>query len=184
MSGGGSSQPSVRSDKITWTDGISPKRSPNLLQLVQLLDAIILTANRVPSNGELGKYRINGRTRIMVACYPGGGSHYVKHVDNPNKDGRVVTAIYYLNKDWESKDGGVLNIYPQVKSGFVAKVEPLFDRVVFFWSDSRNPHEVTPSHKPRFAVTVWYLDELEKKAYTTRKAQTSNTDIEKSLPRK
>ena len=22
--------------------------------------------------------RINGRTRIMVACYPGGGSHYGK----------------------------------------------------------------------------------------------------------
>ena len=26
--------------------------------------------------------RINGRTRIMVACYPGGGSHYgIKLID-------------------------------------------------------------------------------------------------------
>ena len=45
----------------------------------------------------------------MVACYPGLGSHYVMHVDNPNKDGRVITAIYYLNMNWNSEtDGGIL----------------------------------------------------------------------------
>lgn len=173
MTQSGVKTPSIRNDKITWTDGITPCNSPALRSLIQLVDKIVLRANKVSNNGDLGKYRISGRTRVMVACYPGGGSHYVRHVDNPNRDGRVITAIYYLNQNWNPEtDGGSLQIYPQINNGSVIKINPQFDRLVLFWSDSRNPHEVLPSNRPRYAVTVWYLDETEKTDYEQKRSQT------------
>ena len=99
-----SSEKSIRSDKITWTDGVNPP-CPNLKYLITTLDTIVITANKSQNNGDLSNYQISGRTKAMVACYPGEGTHYVKHVDNPNKDGRCITAIYYLNRDWHTEVG-------------------------------------------------------------------------------
>lgn len=124
--------------------------------------------------------------QAMVACYPGNGAGYVRHVDNPNGDGRCITCIYYLNKNWDvkvhlgdtsiwqsicicyictrnnlrsalcalyeclQKQGGMLQIYPEGKN-VVASIEPLFDRLLIFWSDRRNPHEVKPAYSTRWA---------------------------------
>jgi len=164
-----STEKSIRSDKITWTDGDSPP-CPNLKYLMNTLDSIVKTANQTPNNGILSNYSINSRTKAMVACYPGEGTHYVKHVDNPNKDGRCITAIYYLNRDWKpEKDGGALKIYSACVEGVVAQVDPIFDRIIFFWSDRRNPHEVLPAFRERYAITVWYMDEKEKRDYEEKK---------------
>jgi len=77
----------------------------------------------------------------MVACYPGQGSHYVKHVDNPNRDGRCITVIYYLNPDWRPEtDGGALKIYSTCVEGVVAEVDPFFDR---------NFHNISNKECPR-----------------------------------
>ncbi|XP_065339423.1 prolyl hydroxylase EGLN3 isoform X1 [Cloeon dipterum] len=151
----------IRSDEITWIDGKEPSCSA-IGHLISRVDAVILKANQMSTSGKLSRHTITGRTKAMVACYPGHGTGYVKHVDNPNRDGRIITAIYYLNKDWNIKDdGGLLRIFPDW-SDHVADIEPVFDRILFFWSDRRNPHEVQPAFRTRYAITLWYFDAVER----------------------
>ncbi|XP_048844107.1 egl nine homolog 1-like [Brienomyrus brachyistius] len=146
----------IRGDKITWIEGKEPG-CENISFLMSCMDDVVRHCN-----GKLESYKINGRTKAMVACYPGNGAGYVRHVDNPNGDGRCVTCIYYLNKDWDSREhGGLLRIFPEGKSSF-ADIDPKFDRLLLFWSDRRNPHEVQPSYATRYAITVWYFDAEER----------------------
>ncbi|CAH1261379.1 EGLN1 [Branchiostoma lanceolatum] len=146
----------IRGDIITWVEG-KEANCRRIGHLVSRMDTIIMKCN-----SKLGKCKINGRTKAMVACYPGGGSRYIRHVDNPNGDGRCVTCIYYLNKNWDvRKNGGLLRIFPQGRDE-VADIEPRFNRLLFFWSDRRNPHEVQEAFATRYAITVWYFDAEER----------------------
>ncbi|XP_034964344.1 egl nine homolog 1 [Zootoca vivipara] len=164
----------IRGDKITWVEGKEPG-CMTIGKLMNSMDDLIRHCN-----GKLGNYKINGRTKAMVACYPGNGTGYVRHVDNPNGDGRCVTCIYYLNKDWDAKvSGGILRIFPEGKAQF-ADIEPKFDRLLFFWSDRRNPHEVQPAFATRYAITVWYFD-ADERARAKVKYLTGEKGVETEL---
>lgn len=168
----------IRGDQITWVEGKEPGCTA-IGHLMSAMDDLIRHCGT-----KLGNFRINGRTKAMVACYPGKGTGYVRHVDNPNGDGRCVTCIYYLNKNWDAKEnGGVLRIFPEGKSQF-ADIEPKFDRLLFFWSDRRNPHEVQPAFATRYAITVWYFDADEraraKEKYLTTGEKSVRMDLNKS----
>ncbi|XP_078062405.1 egl nine homolog 1-like [Mustelus asterias] len=93
----GDSSRDIRGDQITWVDG-KESGCTQIGLLMNRMDDLIRQCN-----GKLGNYNINGRTKAMVACYPGNGTGYVRHVDNPNGDGRCVTCIYYLNKNWDTQ---------------------------------------------------------------------------------
>ncbi|KAM6973119.1 prolyl hydroxylase EGLN3 [Aplochiton taeniatus] len=173
----GISKRKIRGDKIAWVSGVE-SGCEAISFLLTLIDKLISLCM-----GRLGKSIIRERSKAMVACYPGNGAGYVKHVDNPNSDGRCVTCIYYLNKNWNTKEhGGILRIFPMGKS-YVADIEPLFDRLLFFWSDRRNPHEVQPSYSTRYAITVWYFDS-EERAEAKRRFRnlTATTQQERSTP--
>lgn len=148
----------IRNDRVIWVDGCE-EGCEEINNLIQTLCSVVTNSSRLSlySNNGLDKVVITKRTKAHVACYPGNGTRYIKHVDNPNGDGRVITAIYYLNKSWDTtRDGGLLRMFPAGVEK-VANIEPLFDRVIFFWSDRRNPHEVLPAFRDRFAITVWYI---------------------------
>ncbi|XP_018420658.1 PREDICTED: egl nine homolog 3 [Nanorana parkeri] len=154
----GVSKQHLRGDKITWIAG-TEEGCEAIGLVLSVIDRLVVLCG-----SHLGQYYVKERSKAMVACYPGNGTGYVRHVDNPTQDGRCITCIYYLNKNWDAKvHGGILRIFPDGGSD-VADVEPLFDRLVFFWSDRRNPHEVQPSYATRYALTVWYFDAKERAA--------------------
>ncbi|GBO14115.1 Egl nine 1 [Araneus ventricosus] len=152
------SKENIRSDVTTWVNGTEPECT-YIGNLMRKLDVVVTTCNKLKNNGVLSQYRLHRRTKAMIACYPGDGTYYKKHIDNPHKDGRCITCIYYLNKNWDAKEhGGLLRMFPVANNTQVANIEPIFDRMIFFWSDKRNPHEVLPAYQTRFAITVWYFD--------------------------
>ena len=90
----------IRGDQIIWVEGNEPICT-NIGFLVRILDSIVTKCNTTMSAGEFLKYNINRRTKAMIACYPGNYTKYVRHIDNPNSDGRCITSIYYLNKEYD-----------------------------------------------------------------------------------
>lgn len=158
----------IRSDQIYWFDGIDPRASDaaTVRLLVSMIDSVIQHFK-----GRLPPYDISGRSRAMIAIYPGNGTRYVKHVDNPVRDGRCITTIYYCNEDWDiAKHGGTLRLYPE-SSMIPMDIDPKADRLVLFWSDRRNPHEVMPVFRPRFAITIWYMDREERRKAIEKQAE-------------
>lgn len=53
----------IRGDQITWIDG-KESSCHKIGKLISKVDAIIMRANRMPENGKMGNYTINGRTKV------------------------------------------------------------------------------------------------------------------------
>jgi len=60
-----------------------------------------------------------------------------------------ITGLFLLVLLFQ-EHGGLLRIFPEGKAQF-ADIEPRFDRLLLFWSDRRNPHEVQPAFATRSA---------------------------------
>lgn len=89
---------------------------------------------------------------VKVQHSAGNGACFPMHFDTYGSDGKCVTAVLYLNEEWQEGDGGEIVLYPFPKERVV--VQPRFGQLVLF-SSQQMLHRVLPANKPRFALTTW-----------------------------
>mmetsp|Transcript_52136 Transcript_52136/g.86466 ORF Transcript_52136/g.86466 Transcript_52136/m.86466 type:complete len:360 (+) Transcript_52136:108-1187(+) len=159
----------TRGDLMKWVSCEAGEQPAALYKLLSAIDRLVGALScEMLLHEDLGDGKLLVRHEMQVTCYPANGAKYVRHVDDALKHrGRRLTCIYYANEGWTQADGGVLRIH----TGRAPRdIEPLDRRLVLFWSDSRCPHEVLPTYKERFAVSVWISDAAALAEAATREA--------------
>ncbi|MFW2045411.1 2OG-Fe(II) oxygenase [Acinetobacter variabilis] len=130
----------IRSDHILWLQPefqISHRHIQTLQQFSQILNrAFYLGIKDVEAH---------------FACY-NAGEFYALHRDNPQgKNGRMISAVYYLHDDWQDNWGGELHL--QDKNDQWHIIQPKPNRIAIFQSDLL--HEVLLSKQQRLSITAW-----------------------------
>lgn len=137
------------------------------------------------SSPQLSNQAFNAKLAVTQA----GGSTYPLHIDNPQglavNDTRKLTAIMYLNPDYQHNEGGELRVH--LRHNEIRDLTPVGGRLLVFWSDEI-PHEVLPTspdadpedeEKDRYALTVWIpTDAPESQIHSTNsKFRTLREDV-------
>ncbi len=130
----------IRSDHILWIN----ENLEYAQQHIQALNALAQEFNRAFYSGIQD-------VEAHFACY-NAGEYYALHRDNPQgKNGRVISAVYYLHEDWQADWGGELRL--QDKNDQWQIVQPKPNRIALFQSDLL--HEVLKAKHQRLSITAW-----------------------------
>jgi SM-20-related protein len=134
----------IRSDKTLWLEDSDPIDS----EFLQQMDSFRLAINQRIFLG-LFDYECH------YAIYP-KGAFYKKHLDAfKGKSNRVLSTVFYLNKDWQADNGGELLIYKPESNDVLETVQPNLGRLVIFLSE-QFPHEVLPAKQQRYSIAGWF----------------------------
>lgn len=135
----------VRRDRTRWLDGSSLAQC----RLLEELEALRLLINRELF---LGLFDFESHFAIYDP-----GAFYRRHLDAFNGENpRVVSAVLYLNEDWQDGDGGALRIWPAPRATTATlDVVPRGGTLVCFLSE-RIPHEVLAAHRERVSIAGWF----------------------------
>jgi SM-20-related protein len=120
--------------------------SPACDQYLALMDGLRQGLNRELYLG-LDDYECH------FAWYP-PGAFYQKHLDRfRDDDRRAVSAVFYLNPDWQAEQGGALRLY--LADETTRDVQPQAGSLLVFLSADL-PHEVLPASRERLSLTGWF----------------------------
>lgn len=133
----------IRGDRIQW---LEQGQAPCTDAYLALMDQLRLSLNQAFFLG-LEDFECH------FALYP-VGSFYQTHLDRfRDDDRRTVTAVLYLNADWQPEHGGVMRLY--LPEGQAQDIAPLAGNLAVFISADM-PHEVLPTQRERMALTGWF----------------------------
>jgi SM-20-related protein len=136
----------VRGDTVRWLDESS--LAPPETVYWSRIEAVRAALNRQLYLGlRRGEYH--------YAHYP-VGTGYQRHLDRfRDHDARTVSAVCYLNADWQQAEGGALRLWLDADpNGPFEDISPCAGRLVLFLSD-RFWHAVLPATRPRWSLTGW-----------------------------
>lgn len=130
----------IRSDHILWIN-------ENLPLAQQHIDTLTYLTTQLNRAFFLGIHEVEAH----FACY-NAGEFYALHKDNPQgKNGRVISAVYYLHEEWHDDWGGELRLQDKNKNWHIIQPKP--NRMTFFQSDLL--HEVLKAKHQRLSITAW-----------------------------
>lgn len=133
----------IRGDSIQWLES---GQSPPSDGYLQAMDEVRQALNQAFFLG-LEDFECH------FASYP-PGAFYQKHLDRfRDDDRRTVTAVYYLNDDWQADEGGALRMYLPDETEL--DVLPAAGTLILFMS-AELPHEVLPATRERLSLTGWF----------------------------
>lgn len=133
----------IRGDHIRW---LEPGESSACDRYLDAMDALRQAINQGLFIG-LEDYECH------FALYP-PGAFYRRHLDRfRDDDRRAVSAVIYLNQDWQPGDGGELRMF--LDDQRVHDVAPTAGTLVVFLSGDV-PHEVLAAGRERLSLTGWF----------------------------
>ncbi len=141
----------LRTDEVDWLE-------PGNLSEAQALYWVEMNALREALNRNL--YLGLHELEAHLARYA-PGAFYRPHLDRHlSTSARVLSAVTYLDEDWEESQGGQLRLYTDPESGINGPFIDIFPKpgqlVLFvsaeFW------HEVCVSTRHRHSLTGWFRE--------------------------
>ncbi|MBU1331169.1 MAG: 2OG-Fe(II) oxygenase [Gammaproteobacteria bacterium] len=133
----------VRGDRIQWLEAGQDEASD---QYMAIMEGLRQALNQ-------GLYLGLEDFESHFALYP-PGAFYLKHLDRfRDNDRRTVSAVLYLNQDWQVEEGGALRLY--LPNGEIRDVLPQAGSLLVFLSADM-PHEVLPATRDRLSLTGWF----------------------------